>query len=137
MHIIETTYAGALRTEAVHLKSSVTITTDAPVDNKGKGESFSPTDLLAASLGSCMLTIIGIASDTQGFNIDGTRLEISKIMASNPRRVSEIHISFHFPHREYSEKQKDIIRKSALTCPVALSLHPDIIQKVDFNFTNV
>jgi putative redox protein len=134
MITIETLYSGGLRTEVKHLQSSVTLTTDAPVDNKGRGESFSPTDLLAASLGSCMLTIIGITADTQGFNIDGTRIKITKVMAANPRRVSEIHISFQFPGNNYTEKQREVIQRSALTCPVALSIHPDIKQMVEFNF---
>lgn len=134
MNTIETTYLSGLRTEAVHVKSGVKIFTDAPEDNKGKGESFSPTDLLAGSLASCMLSIVGILADSHGFSIDGTRAETVKIMASNPRRVIEIQVTFHFPANSYSEIQKDKIRKAALTCPVALSLHPDIKQNITFNF---
>lgn len=128
------TYNGGLRTTSVHERSGNEIITDAPVDNHGKGEAFSPTDLLATSLGNCMLTIVGIASASHGFNIDGTTCEISKIMAENPRRVSEIVVNFQFPANGYSDKDKTIIERSALTCPVAMSLHPDIKQTVSFNY---
>lgn len=128
------TYQGGLRTSAVHLRSGKEIITDAPVDNQGKGEAFSPTDLLATSLGNCMLTIIGIAAGTHGFNIDGTTVEITKIMAEGPRRVAEIVVSFQFPANDYSDKVKAIIEKSARTCPVEYSLHPDIVRTVTFNY---
>jgi putative redox protein len=130
----ETIYLTTLRTEVTHVKSGVTIITDAPVDNKGKGESFSPTDLLASSLASCMLTIVGILAENQGFIIDGTTASTTKIMATAPRRVIEIKVDFQFPEIEYSEKQKLMIERAALTCPVALSLHPDIKQTIAFNF---
>ncbi len=128
------TYTGDLRTNSVHLKSGVEIITDAPVDNQGKGEAFSPTDLLATSLGNCMLTIVGIAARTQGFSIDGTTAEITKIMGENPRRVTEILINLQFPANNYSEKEREIIERSARTCPVAFSLHPDIKQEITFGF---
>lgn len=134
MTTIETIYIGQLRTHSKHVYSGVEIITDAPLDNKGKGESFSPTDLLALSLGTCMLTTIGIAADNHGFNIDGTEVSITKIMASNPRRVSEIIVLLNFPDIRYSESQVRIIQHTAMTCPVALSLHPDIHQNVSFNF---
>ncbi len=134
METIRTVYTGELRTEALHVKSGVKIITDAPSDNQGKGESFSPTDLLVASLGSCMVTIMGIASRTHSINIDGTKIRITKVMASNPRRVSEIHIEFDMPPVTYSEKEKTILDHAARTCPVALSLHPDLKQIVTFNY---
>ena len=134
METIRTVYTGQLRTEAVHLQSSTTLLTDAPVDNQGRGEVFSPTDLLAASLGSCMLTIMGIAGREHGFSIEGTRAGITKIMAANPRRVAEIRIELFFPSGDYSDKHKKIIRHAAETCPVALSLHPELRQTVIFNF---
>jgi len=127
-------YPGGLRTSATHVRSGNTIITDAPVDNKGKGEAFSPTDLLATSLGSCMMTIIGIAGQTHNFNVDGTEIKITKIMAENPRRVSEVIVEFDFPGREYSEKEKAIIWHAAKTCPVLLSLHPDLIKTIRMNF---
>ena len=135
MKTIETIYTGKLRTEATHVQSGVKIITDAPVDNNGKGESFSPTDLLAASLGSCMLTIIGIEADKQGFNIDGTQISIIKLMFSSPRRVGELKVILDFSQHNFSESQKEIIKQKALNCPVAISLHPDILQDVTFNFT--
>jgi putative redox protein len=134
METIRTSYIGNLRTSALHVQSSGTIITDAPLDNQGRGEAFSPTDLLAASLGSCMLTIMGIAANEHKFSIDGTEVKITKIMASGPRRVSEIIIDLIFPHNDYTPKQKKIIKLSADTCPVALSLHPDLKQTVQMHF---
>ena len=127
-------YLSELRTEAQHLYSGVRITTDAPLDNQGKAEYFSPTDLAATSLASCMLTIIGIAARTHGFSIDGTEATVTKIMYSDPRRIGEIHIEYHFPEIAYTEKQKKIIEAAGRTCPVALSLHPDLKQEINFNF---
>ncbi|MES2416807.1 MAG: OsmC family protein [Bacteroidota bacterium] len=128
------TYTGGLRTSSVHLKSGNEIITDAPIDNQGKGEAFSPSDLLATSLGNCMLTIVGIAARTHGFDIDGTTAEITKIMAENPRRVTEIVVDLQFPSNNYTEKEKQLIERSARTCPVAQSLHPDITQNITFNY---
>ena len=128
------TYNGGLRTSSVHLKSGIEIITDAPVDNQGKGEAFSPTDLLATSLGNCMLTIVGIAANTHGFSIDGATAEITKVMGENPRRVIEIDVNLQFPSNNYSDKVKEIIERSAKTCPVAFSLHPDIKQSLSFNY---
>ena len=129
---VKTTYLGDLRTRATHVRSGMEIITDAPLDNKGKGEAFSPTDLLAASLGSCMVTIMGIAAREHGFNIDGTELQIWKIMASDPRRVGEIKIEITFPKNNFSEKQRKIIERSAYTCPVYLSLHPELTKTISF-----
>lgn len=128
------TYTGDLSTTSIHLKSGSEIITDAPVDNQGKGEAFSPTDLLATSLGNCMLTIVGIAARNHGFDIDGTTAEITKVMAENPRRVSEVHVSLQFPANNYTEKEKAIIERAAKTCPVAYSLHPDIKQNITFSY---
>ena len=117
---MRTQYLGNLRTEIEHIQSGNKIITDAPLDNNGKGEFFSPTDMFSSSLGSCMLTIIGIAANTHGFSIDGTTLEIEKVMAANPRRVAEIKIDVHFPKgANYTDKQKRIIEAAAKTCPVA------------------
>jgi len=135
MATIHSSYSGELRTEAKHLQSGATLVTDAPLDNKGKGEAFSPTDLLSASLGSCMLTIIGIAAREHGFSIDGTEIETTKIMAENPRRVQEIKIEFTFPSGAgYTDKQKALIERSARTCPVHQSLHPDLVKTLVFNY---
>ena len=134
MATIETKYLGELRTEAKHVNSGNKLITDAPIDNQGKGEAFSPSDLLTSSLGSCMLTIMGIVAREQQINIDGATCSMTKIMASEPRRVSEIQLVFHMPANDFSEKQRIIIERSARTCPVARSLHPDLIQDVVFNW---
>jgi len=134
MATIETKYLGELRTEAKHVSSGNKLITDAPIDNQGKGEAFSPSDLLTASLGSCMLTIMGIVAREQQINIDGATCSMTKIMASEPRRVSEIQLVFHMPANDFSEKQRIILERAAHTCPVAKSLHPDLIQNVLFNW---
>jgi uncharacterized OsmC-like protein len=135
MPTVETIYLGELRTEATHLRSGTKLVTDAPPDNQGKGEFFSPTDLLATSLGSCMVTIMGIAARTHNFDIDGAKLVITKIMtAEAPRRIAEIVIDITFPHDNYSEKEKKIIGHAVKNCPVALSLHPDVKQTVTLHY---
>ena len=133
MATIETTYLGGLRTEATHVQSGTKIFTDAPVDNHGKGEAFSPTDLLAASLASCMLTVMGIKARSAEIDMDGTTCSVTKIMAVDPRRVAEIVISFKFP-QQYSEKEQLILERSALTCPVYYSLDKDLKKTVDFGW---
>jgi len=131
---VNTTYLGELRTQARHVRSGVELITDAPPDNKGKGESFSPTDLLATALGSCMLTIMGIAAREHGFNIDGTDVKIWKIMVSDPRRVGEVKIELTFPKNDFTDKEKKIIERSAFTCPVYLSLHPEMKKTIEFRY---
>ncbi|HOZ15013.1 MAG TPA: OsmC family protein [Tenuifilaceae bacterium] len=127
-------YLGDLRTEAEHVRSGNKLITDAPVDNNGKGEFFSPTDLLATSLGACMVTIMGMSAKTHGFNIDGTKISVQKIMGTNPRRVVEIVIDLYFPHNNYSAKEKKIIELAAKECPVAQSLHSDLKQIINFHY---
>jgi len=128
-------YKGALRTEAKHLQSSTLIETDAPVDNQGKGERFSPTDLLATSLGNCMLTIMGIKARDMQINLEGTKVDITKIMKAEPRRVGGIKVDFHFPEGlELNDKDKEILQRAAITCPVAKSIHPDIEQDITFKW---
>lgn len=134
MATVKTTYLGNLRTENIHLQSGAKIITDAPLDNRGKGEAFSPTDLLATSLGNCILTIMGIRAMDHGMNIDGTEMEITKIMADKPRRVEEVVIEFFFPKRSYTTEQKDMIEACAGISPVPLSVHPDLKQTVIFNW---
>jgi putative redox protein len=133
MATIETTYLGGLRTEATHVQSGTKIITDAPVDNQGKGEAFSPSDLVAAALGSCMLTIMGIAARTHNINIDNTKCSITKIMATNPRRVAEVVINFKFPG-SYTEKEQKILENAALTCPVYYSVNDELKKTVDFGW---
>lgn len=127
-------YLGDLQLKATHVKSGQSFVTDAPVDNKGKGSAFSPTDLMATSLGLCMITIMGIAANNSGFSIDGTKARVTKIMAANPRRVCEVIVELDFPANNYSVKEKQIIRQCAKICPVSQSLHPDLKQTVIFNF---
>lgn len=129
------TYQGQLRTTAIHLQSNNEIITDAPVDNHGKGEAFSPTDLLATSLASCMLTIIGIKAADMDIDITGTTAEVTKVMAADPRRVSEVHIVITF-NQALDDKTQKIFYNTALSCPVAKSVHPDIIQKLVFDNGN-
>lgn len=134
MVTVHSIYQGNLRTEATHLRSGTHIMTDAPPDNHGKGENFSPTDLLAASLGSCMMTIMGIAARTHQIDLEGMEMDITKVMASDPRRVSEIHIDVKMPLKMYTDKEKRLLDHAARTCPVALSLNPEIKQEIRFNY---
>ena len=128
-------YKGELRTEAKHLQSGTVIETDAPTDNRGKGEKFSPTDLLATSLGNCMMTIMGIKARDMKLHLADTKIDIAKIMKADPRRVSGINVEFHFPENlQLDDKQKAILENAALTCPVAKSIHPDIEMNVKFNW---
>ncbi|WP_353140296.1 OsmC family protein [Pseudopedobacter sp.] len=128
-------YIGSLRTTATHLKSGETIITDAPVDNNGKGEAFSPSDLLATSLANCMITIMGMAANTHDIKLGEVEAEVTKVMVTEPRRVSEIHVNFNFPNKSvYSDKEKKILEHAAMTCPVFYSLHPDIKKEVQFNW---
>lgn len=133
MATIQTTYLSDLRTEATHLQSGTKIITDAPTDNQGKGEAFSPTDLLAESLAGCILTTMAIAGRAHDIVIDGTTAEVTKVMAADPRRVAEVVINLKFP-REYDERQKKILQVAAHGCPVARSLHPDLKQTIDFGW---
>lgn len=131
----EIVYKGALRCEATHLQSSTLIETDAPSDNKGKGEKFSPSDLLAAALGTCIITTIGIKTETWEVNLTHTRLEVTKIISGDPRRVGEIKVDIYLPATVHlDEQQKRLLEKIAETCPVAKSLHPDLKQTVLFHW---
>jgi len=127
-------YLGDLRTQAKHLKSGNSVVTDAPVDNMGKGEAFSPTDLVSAALCSCMITIMGQVADREKINLKGITAEVVKIMSSNPRKIAEIQITFSHPNLDASEVQKQKLKNAAKTCPVALSLSESLLQTVTFNF---
>ena len=126
-------YLGNLRTEATHLRSGISIITDAPVDNNGKGEAFSPTDLVATALGSCMLTIMGIVARKDNIYIEDTTVEVSKIMSKTPRRIDEIRISFVF-RNFLDEEQRKKLERAARTCPVSASLHNDVKETIEFNY---
>lgn len=125
-------YQGELRTQATHLFSGTQIITDAPLDNQGKAQAFSPTDLVATALGSCMLTLMGISARNHQWNIEGTQVKITKKMGSDPRRIIGIDVIITMPADEYDSKKKQILENTARTCPVAKSIHPDIIQDVTF-----
>jgi len=127
-------YEGDLRTRMTHLHSGNEVITDAPLDNQGLAQAFSPTDLVATALGSCLMTIMGIKARDMKLELKGTTLEVTKIMASNPRRISEVHIIIRFPSNTFSDKEKTILENAAKTCPVAQSLHPDIKQEITFNW---
>jgi uncharacterized OsmC-like protein len=130
----EVFYQGNLRCKAEHIKSGTTILTDAPLDNQGKGESFSPTDLLAIALGTCMATVMGIEANNLKVNLSGTQLHINKVMGISPRRVVEIKIDVTIPDENFTENQKNKLIEIGINCPVAKSIHPDIYQNIEFNF---
>lgn len=131
-HIV---YNGELRTTATHVRSGSDIETDAPVDNKGKGERFSPTDLVAVALATCMLTTLGIGAEAHELNIDGAECEVTKVMASEPRRIAEIVIVMSFPKSgPFTEKQKTKIMHICNNCPVLITLHPDCKKTVSYNW---
>lgn len=125
-------YKGDLRTECVHVRSNNQIVTDAPVDNCGKGEAFSPTDLMATSLVSCMLTTMAIVASKNNIQFTQAEADLQKIMAENPRRINEIVVDIKMPKIDYSEAQKKVLETAAINCPVAKSLHPDLLQKISF-----
>jgi putative redox protein len=127
------TYLGNLRTECVHLQSGATIITDAPTDNHGKGEAFSPTDLAATSLGTCMLTIMAIKSNDLGIDLKESTVEVTKIMQAEPRRISKIIIVMNMAIA-VDEKTKIILERTAMNCPVLLSLNTDIDKEITINW---
>src|SRR5215208_5965132 len=127
-------YEGSLRTTCTHLRSGNNFETDAPVDNNGKGERFSPTDLMATSLGTCMITVMGIKAKTMGFDLHGVKIEVEKIMKADPRRVGGINLFFHIPDnlKGVDEKTKQILKHTGNTCPVRQSIHPEIEVNIDW-----
>ena len=127
-------YLGDLHTECTHLASGSTIVTDAPVDNQGRGEAFSPTDLCALSLAACAVTTMGIYGRNHVCDITGASVSVEKTMSSNPRRISLIEVVFTLPDRDYTDRQKQGLERAALLCPVHQSLHPDIEQKMIFKW---
>ena len=133
-HSIENRYLGKLRTHSTHLKSSETIITDAPVDNNGKGNAFSPTDLVASALCSCMTTVMGICAEKNNFELPESIAYVTKIMESHPRRISKIIIEINFDNNNLSDQQTEKLVAVAKGCPVAQSLSSDLIQEVKFNF---
>jgi len=134
METAKTKYIGDLRTEITHLRSGSVIITDAPVDNKGKGENFSPTDMIASALGSCIFTIMGIAAREHGFSIDRSSCKITKIMTESPRKIGEIKIDFDLTGHDFTDKQKKILEYCVKTCPVSLTLNESVFQNVTLLF---
>jgi len=134
MTTLKSEYKGSLRTENIHTRSGSVVITDAPVDNQGKGEAFSPTDLVCTALSSCMLTTMGILAERESIDLKGLRTEVLKIMGSNPRKIAEIQITLSHDSLTATEIQKQKLKNAALTCPVALSLHESVKQTVTFNF---
>ncbi len=131
-------YSGELRTNAVHISSSNSIVTDAPLDNYGRGEAFSPTDLAATSLASCMLTVLGIYAQNNGINMIDSNAEVTKLMSTEgPRKILGIDVDLEIVTKEIlDDKQKTILERVARTCPVSLSLHPDLKQNIQIKFSN-
>lgn len=123
-------YKGNLRTEATHIKSGTVFVTDAPTDNHGKGESFSPTDMVATALGSCILTIMGIKAKASDIDIEGAEVHVTKVMASDPRRISSIIAEIKMPNNSYTNKEKKILEGAARHCPVANSLSTDLKEEI-------
>ena len=124
-------YKGNLRTECTHMKSGSVVSTDAPVDNNGNGALFSPTDLVATSLASCMITVMGIKANQSGISFNKVQAEVLKSMESNPRRISEVKVKIEIDEN-WSTKEREIMERTGLTCPVAQSLQPDAIQNISF-----
>src|SRR5690606_1469358 len=134
MTTLTSVYKGDLRTESVHTRSGNVVITDAPVDNNGKGEAFSPTDLVCTALSTCMLTTMAIWAEREGIDLKGMQVEVIKIMASNPRKIAEIQVKLSKPNLVASPTQKDRLKDIAHTCPVALSLHDTVKQTIQFEF---
>ena len=131
--IAQVEYKGQLRTEAKHLRSGTVIVTDAPIDNQGKGEAFSPTDLVATALASCMITIMGIVAERDGIDIEGVTADVDKIMSKEPRRIGEIKIIITFKSKLTTD-QREKLERAAKTCPVSGSLHEDLKETIEFSY---
>jgi uncharacterized OsmC-like protein len=127
-------YKGNLRNELTHINSGETIVTDAPIDNHGKGEAFSPTDLAATSLATCMMTVMGIGAEGRGIAITSMEAEVTKIMVANPRKIGEIVVNLKIKAENVTPSQIDVLKEIGTNCPVALSLHPDVKQSVTIDF---
>ncbi len=134
MTTLTSVYKGSLRTENTHTRSGQVVITDAPVDNKGKGEAFSPTDLVCTALSSCMLTTMAIVADREQVDMAGMKTEVTKIMGASPRKIAEVVVAFTWDNPQATPEQIDKLKHAAHTCPVALSLHDTVKQTVTFDF---
>jgi putative redox protein len=128
------TYESNLRTTCLHLQSGSVFETDAPTDNKGKGERFSPTDLIATGLGACLITTMGIKAESMDIALDGAKVEVTKVMVSDPRRIGKIIVHATMPALNLDDKTKEILERVGRTCPVERSLHPDVELDIQFNW---
>jgi uncharacterized OsmC-like protein len=128
------TYSGELRTKAIHVRSSQEVITDAPIDNQGKGEAFSPTDIVCSALCSCMMTIMGQVAQREAIPMEGITAEVTKLMSASPRKISEVVVNFDMRQLSLSDKQRKMLENAARTCPVALSLSDEVIQTVTFDY---
>ncbi|MFN5371476.1 MAG: OsmC family protein [Bacteroidia bacterium] len=134
MPTIHSRYLGELRTEQTHVATGQKFITDAPLDNQGRGEAISPTDSVCAALSACMMTLMGIAARTHEINLEGLRANVTKHMQSNPRKIQKIEVDFYGWNIVPGKKQRIILERAAMSCPVALSLHPDIVQDIKFRY---
>ena len=134
MSTVTISYQGELRTSVTHTKSGDQLVTDAPTDNHGKGEAFSPTDLIAASLISCIITVMGIAANARGWEMGQVEGSVKKVMASNPRRVQALHTQVRFKNNKLDASQRESLERIGIDCPVAKSLHPAILQEIVFSY---
>ena len=128
------TYDANLRTTCLHLQSGSSFETDAPSDNKGQGARFSPTDLIATGLGACLITTMGIKADTMDIKLDGAKVDVTKVMMSEPRRIGKIIIAVTMPALNLDDKTKEILERVGRTCPVERSLHPDMELDISFQW---
>ena len=127
------TYDANLRTTCLHLQSGSSFETDAPSDNKGQGARFSPTDLIATGLGACLITTMGIKAESMDIKLDGAKVDVTKVMMSEARRIGKIVIAVTMPKLDLDEQTKEILERVGRTCPVERSLHPDM--ELDISFT--
>lgn len=134
MITVKSKYEGQLRTTAQHVKSGDTFQTDAPTDNNGKGEAFSPTDTVAAALASCMMTVMAIDGEKNGVDMSGMRTETTKVMSASPRRIAALKMDFYWDNCSATEEEKSKLKEIGMNCPVALSLSDALRQEITFHF---
>lgn len=127
-------YKGDLRCECTHLQSGTVIETDAPTDNRGKGERFSPTDTVCVALATCMITTMGIRAADMQINLQGTKIDVTKHMLSDPRRIGKIEVTLHLPALNLEEKDRRLLEKIGDNCPVMKSIHPDLIVEAKYSW---
>jgi len=127
-------YEGNLRCRATHLQSGTVMETDAPTDNKGRGEKFSPTDTLCVSLATCIITTVAIKAKDMGIELKDTKIDVTKHMLKDPRRIGQVDVLINFPRLDLEDQQKLILERTGNNCPVAKSLHPDLKTNIEYNW---